>query len=220
MALLNGFTMLQAQMGLFNRLYVAQIQIHDKAHDQAAQAVTVLTQFNYIIVIILMMLGLYVVFAAHNLIKKLVGLSVFQTSVFLLYITIGKVANGLPPILVDDHGHEGSADVSHKTIDHKDTHHKAIDHADINDAGSNIASAASDIDLAVSLGHSAPPSGEVLYSNPLPHVLILTAIVVGVATLAIGLSLVVRIRETYGTIEDDKIAELDFQYNLEGLKAL
>ena len=209
MALLNGFAILQAQMGLFNKLYVAQI------HDQAVQAVTVLTQFNYIIVIILMMLGLYVVFAAHNLIKKLVGLSVFQTSVFLLYITIGKVANGLPPILVDDHGHEGSADVSHKSIDHKDT-----DHADINDAGSNIASAASDVDLAVSLGHSAPPSGEVLYSNPLPHVLILTAIVVGVATLAIGLSLVVRIRETYGTIEDDKIAELDFQYNLEGLKAL
>ena len=213
MALLNGFTMLQAQMGLFNRLYVAQI--HDQAHDQAAQAVTVLTQFNYIIVIILMMLGLYVVFAAHNLIKKLVGLSVFQTSVFLLYITIGKVANGLPPILVDDHGHEGSADVSHKSTDHK-----AIDHADINEAGSSVSGAASDVDLVVSLGHSAPPPGEVLYSNPLPHVLILTAIVVGVATLAIGLSLVVRIRETYGTIEDDKIAELDFQYNLEGLKAL
>ena len=89
-------------------------------------------QYNYAIVIILMMTGLYVVFASRNLIKKLVGLSIFQTSVFLLYITIGKVAGGQPPILVDSHG-----------------------------------------------GDHAAAHSDVIYSNPLPHVLILTAIVVG-----------------------------------------
>lgn len=126
----------------------------------------ILQSYNYAIVIILMMTGLYVVFASGNLIKKLVGLSLFQTSVFLLYISIGKITGGHPPILVDSHSVH-------------DTHESVI------------------------------------YSNPLPHVLILTAIVVGVATLATGLALVVRIREVYGSIEEDDIAHKDYQYNLE-----
>ncbi len=74
--------------------------------------------------------------------KKLIGLSIFQTSVYLLYIAPGKLIGGTAPI-VDDRF--------------------------------------------------------TVYSNPLPHVLILTAIVVGIATLALGLALVVRIREAYGT---------------------
>ena len=150
----------------------------------AAAPVSVFSQFNYVVVIILMMIGLYVVFASRNLIKKLVGLSIFQTSVFLLYITIGKVSGGQPPILVDDHADAGTV---------------------------LLASAAKSAAGGGGSGH------DVLYSNPLPHVLILTAIVVGVATLSIGLSLVVRIRETYGTIEDDRIEALDFEYNLEGI---
>jgi len=154
-------------------------------HIYAAQPITLFSQFNYVIVIILMMVGLYVVFASRNLIKKLVGLSVFQTSVFLLYITIGKVSGGQPPIHVDDH-------------------------ASSNEVLASAGTKAAAIEAAHSGGH------DVLYSNPLPHVLILTAIVVGVATLSIGLSLVVRIREVYGVIEDDKIEMLDFQYNLEG----
>jgi len=146
--------------------------------------------YNYVIVIILMMTGLYVVFASRNLIKKLVGLSVFQTSVFLLYITIGKVAGGQPPILEKayDKDHAGLAT---ETL----------------------------VEEAEGAGGAAKHSGynlDIAYSNPLPHVLILTAIVVGVATLAIGLSLVVRIREVYGTIEEDRIDEADYIYNLEG----
>lgn len=148
-------------------------------------------QYNYGVVIILMMTGLYIVFASRNLIKKLAGLSIFQTSVFLLYITIGKVAGGQPPILVGSHGE---------------------DHA--SNAEPVLVAAAGPNDA---VGHAAGHS-DVLYSNPLPHVLILTAIVVGVATLAIGLSLVVRIRETYGTIEEDAINALDYQYNLEGIE--
>ncbi len=107
---------------------------------------------NYWSVIFLMMTGFYIVMSSRNLIKKMVGLSLFQTSVFILYITMGKIAGGTAPIL----------------------------------AGPGAA-----------------------YSNPLPHVLILTAIVVGVATTALGLALIVRIQEAYGTVEEDEIHAAD-----------
>jgi multicomponent Na+:H+ antiporter subunit C len=112
--------------------------------------------YNYFITIFLMISGLYIVIARGNMIKKLVGLSLFQTSVYLLYISPGKIIGGTPPIL----------DKSDPTL---------------------------------------------VYSNPLPHVLILTAIVVGVATLALGLALVARIHEAYGTIEEDEIFEREEQ---------
>ncbi|WP_436639934.1 cation:proton antiporter subunit C [Microbaculum sp. FT89] len=108
----------------------------------------IVDHYNQWITIFLMVAGLYVVVARGNMVKKLVGLSIFQTSVYLLYISPGKILGGTPPILAD---------------------------------------------------------GFTVYSNPLPHVLILTAIVVGVATLALGLGLVVRINEAYGTIEEDEI---------------
>ena len=104
--------------------------------------------YNYWIVVFLMMTGFYIVIAHDNLVKKIVGLNVFQASVFILYITFGKVQGGSAPIIAE---------------------------------------------------------GISVYSNPLPHVLILTAIVVGVATTALGLALVVRINEAYGTIEEDEI---------------
>ena len=111
----------------------------------------------YWLFIILMLSGLFIVVSRGNLIKKIVGLNIFQTSVFMFYISIGKVSGGTAPILLD------------RTI------------------------------------------GEpgVLYSNPLPHVLILTAIVVGIATTALGLALIIRIREEYDTIEEDEILEMD-----------
>ena len=112
----------------------------------------VLGLVNYWAFIFLMMVGFYILISQGNLIKKLVGLNIFQTSVFILYISMGKVRGGTAPILT---------------------------------------------------------AGDPVYSNPLPHVLILTAIVVGVATLALGLSLVVRIHETYGTVEEDEIHNLD-----------
>ena len=107
---------------------------------------------NYWVTIFLMIAGLYIVVARDNMIKKLVGLAIFQTSVYLLFISPGKILGGTAPILA---------------------------------------------------------AGFSVYSNPLPHVLILTAIVVGVATLALGLALVVRINEAYGTIEDDEVHELE-----------
>lgn len=113
---------------------------------------TTLGLYNYWIVIFLMMVGLYVVIAHGNLIKKVVGLNIFQTSVFILYISMGKVEGGAAPILDD----------------------------------------------AVTV-----------YSNPLPHVLMLTAIVVGVATTAVALALIVRIKEAYGTVEEQEIHDQD-----------
>jgi|TARA_B100000315_G_scaffold176652_1_gene165191 multicomponent Na+:H+ antiporter subunit C len=108
----------------------------------------VAANFVYVFAIVIAMIGFYVVIDRGNLLKKLIGLNIFQTAVFLIYISMGKISGGTAPILYD---------------------------------------------------------GDAPFSNPLPHVLILTAIVVGVATLALGLGLVVRIKEAYGTIEEDEI---------------
>ena len=108
--------------------------------------------YNYAITIFLMVGGLYIVIARGNMIKKIVGLSLFQTSVYLLYISAAKIIGGTPPILDKQYQ---------------------------------------------------------IYSNPLPHVLILTAIVVGVGTVALGLAIVARIHEAYGTIEEEEIFSRD-----------
>ena len=112
--------------------------------------------YNYWIFAFLLMTGFYAVIAKLNLIKKLIGLSLFQAAVFLLYITMGKVEGGTAPIFTQDNGDQ-------------------------------------------------------LFSNPLPQVLILTAIVVGISTTALGLAIVVRIKEEYGTIEEHEIRENDRQ---------
>lgn len=108
--------------------------------------------YNTWIVIALMLIGFFIVIDQGNLIKKLIGLNIFQTSVFIFYISVGKVADGTAPIFT---------------------------------------------------------SADAVYSNPLPHVLILTAIVVGIATLALALSLVIRIERAYGTVEEDEIQAQD-----------
>jgi multicomponent Na+:H+ antiporter subunit C len=114
----------------------------------------VLTHWNYLAVITLMMIGLYLMISRGNLVKKVMGMNIFQTSVILLYVSMGNVTGATAPILV-----EGGAPT--------------------------------------------------VYSNPLPHVLMLTAIVVGVASSALGLALVVRVKEAYGSVEEDEIVALD-----------
>ena len=108
--------------------------------------------WNYVIIIFLMMTGLYTVISCGNLVKKLIGLNVFQTSVFFLYISFGYIEGAAGPVLQE---------------------------------------------------------GQDLYANPLPHVLILTAIVVGVATTAVGLALAIRIKRAFGTIEEDDLHNMD-----------
>lgn len=113
--------------------------------------------WNYWVVVVLMMIGLYTVISRTNLVKKVMGLNIFQVSVIMLYITLGKVRGGTAPIIPE---------------------------------------------------HAGAP---VVYSNPLPHVLMLTAIVVGVAITAVALTLAIRIREAYGTVEEDRIGRLDLE---------
>lgn len=111
--------------------------------------------YNYWVFAVLLMIGLYAVIAKSNLVKKMIGLSIFQAAVFLLYITLDKVEGGTAPIIP-----KGAA-------------------------------------------------ADQLYSNPLPQVLILTAIVVGVAVTALGLAIVVRIKEEFGSIEEHEIQAQD-----------
>ncbi len=115
-------------------------------------AYEIATHYNYWLVIVLMMTGFYLVIARPNMVLQLVGLSIFQTSVFILYISFAFVSEGTAPVIAE---------------------------------------------------------GWELYTNPLPHVLILTAIVVGIATAAVGLALVVRIHQAFGTIEENEIRGLD-----------
>ena len=122
----------------------------------------VVGHINYWLFVVLMMTGLYIVISKGNLVKKIVGLNIFQVSVFMFYISVGKISGGTAPIFPTD----------------------------------------MNIDPAV------------VYSNPLPHVLILTAIVVGIATTSLGLALIVRIREEYDSIEEDRIAQLEHEMTL------
>lgn len=234
----------------------------------------ILERANYWAIIGLMMVGLYIAFQSANMIKKLVGLSIFQTSVFFFYITLGKVAGGSAPILYGkdaaghgaEHGEEhvaaganGTPVAVHEATEFAEEHEAiegevgqetssesgqpvdgpALDESEelgdgLVDVGQDaleaIAENTGEIDgdiLAPDLDaddviEAAPLDavGDLLnpltglqevYSNPLPHVLILTAIVVGVATLAVGLAIVVRIREAYGTIEADEVREMDIE---------
>lgn len=112
----------------------------------------IVEHYNYWVSVILMMIGFYNVIASSNLVKKLIGLSIFQSAVFLMYISMGKISDGTAPI-ADQNWHT--------------------------------------------------------FSNPLPHVLILTAIVVGIATTAVGLAIAVRIKENYGTIEEQELIDTE-----------
>ena len=110
--------------------------------------------WHYWAIIVLMMTGLYTIIARENLVKKVMGLNIFQVSIILFYVAIAKVRGGTAPILL-----EGAPDT--------------------------------------------------VYSNPLPHVLMLTAIVVGISITALGLALVVRIQRAYGTSEEDELRRID-----------
>ena len=116
-----------------------------------------LSHINYFLAVILLVTGMFIVISRGNLVKKLIGLSIFQSSVYLIYIAPGKILGATPPIISSEYD---------------------------------------------------------LYSNPLPHVLILTAIVVGVATISLGLALTVRINEAYGTVEEDEIEQIESEKTL------
>ncbi|MEN8256306.1 MAG: cation:proton antiporter subunit C [Thermodesulfobacteriota bacterium] len=122
----------------------------------------IISRYNYWAAIILLLIGLYGMIAKNNLLKKVIGMSIFQAAIILFYVSIGDKRGATIPIL--DHGH-GAHHGAHQAIE-----------------------AAS-------------------YANPLPHVLMLTAIVVGVSTLGVALAILQKIYRVHGTIEEDEILE-------------
>ncbi len=194
-----------------------------------------LERYNYWIVIVLMMTGLYTVITRGNIIKKIIGINLFQTSVFIFYITIGKVSGGTAPIYVAGdmeklagvndgaHGSDGASGNDNSLHGSAEPTPNRLDGGvNVRDGGSlhEAPAEANDANTLSSGGVGNPPdlaelpngSGaaiDTIYSNPLPSVLILTAIVVGIATTAVGLALAVRIREAYGSIEEDELLAAD-----------
>lgn len=167
--------------------------------------------YNYGLVIVLMMTGLYLVLSKGNMIKSIIGLNLFQVSVIMFYVSMGRIEGGTAPILYpEDQGHHEEA----QDDEHKDDHGQLSLEKDslalVSTAGDGHGKTDTKDDhdkpAEIHAGKtSGKNSGKTPYSNPLPHVLMLTAIVVGVATTALALSLVVRINEYYDTIEEDEI---------------
>ncbi len=156
--------------------------------------------FNYWIYIIIMMIGLYAMISKNNFVKKLIGMSIFQTAIILFYVSISVKDGSTIPILYHDQIHAGHGE--HHEAGHGD-HHQALDthaedrhdsHAERGDAvaGSHYP------DLIIQ------PDD---FSNPLPHVLMLTAIVVGVSTLGVGLAITQKLYGEFGSIEESEILD-------------
>ena len=172
--------------------------------------------YNYWLIVILMMTGLYLILARGNMVKTIIGLNIFQVSVIMFYVSMGKVEHGTAPILVGE-------DAPAAPVEQHDEGHHGKEHGMMRPSSDGeIALASTDRLMAaatkgdhkpkISKSTLKPPPTHgktAMYSNPLPHVLMLTAIVVGVATTALALSLVVRINEYTGTIEEDEIEEME-----------
>ena len=179
-----------------------QLTIVAAASTQAMQGEGV---YNYGLIVILMMTGMYLIFSKSNMVKSIIGLNLFQVAVIMFYVSMGRVDGGTAPILYKQ-DQQAEAHAIHRTT-------AAEEMAMVTVAG--------DGEGAPSDGKSGSHSTDAgdrpaeitqdgnLYSNPLPHVLMLTAIVVGVATTSLALSLVVRVNEYYGTIEEDEIEEIE-----------
>lgn len=120
----------------------------------------IVAKYNYWAALILMLIGLFGMIGKNNLLKKIIGMSIFQSAIILFYVSIGDKRGASIPIILHGHG---------------DTAHQLID--------------------------------PTKYANPLPHVLMLTAIVVGVATLGVALAVLQKIYRVHGTIEEDEILE-------------
>ena len=140
-------------------------------------------RLNYCIYVILLLIGLWAMLAKRNLVKKLIGMSIFQTAIILFYVSIAVKKDATIPIYLAEHDPHGS---------------HAQESADQNTTG-NQESSQGPVALQ--------PETVKGYANPLPHVLMLTAIVVGVATLGLALALTQRIYQGYGTIEEDELLD-------------
>lgn len=146
-------------------------------------------RFNYWIYIIIMMIGLYAMISKKNLIKKLIGMSIFQTAIILFYVSIGYKDGATIPILYHEQVHGA--------------HHEVAEHG-----GTGNPHGEADQEAVDSVHHDSLEIVPEQFLNPLPHVLMLTAIVVGVATLGVGLAICQKLYSEYGSIEENEIIEL------------
>jgi multicomponent Na+:H+ antiporter subunit C len=123
---------------------------------------SLVAEYNYWIYILLMMIGLYAMLAKNNLVKKVIGMSIFQTAIIVFYVSIGAKKHATIPIIAHGDGSHGA------------------------------------VEAAIDVAH---------YANPLPHVLMLTAIVVSVGTLGVALAICLAIFRRYNTLEEDELQE-------------
>ena len=144
----------------------------------------IVPKFNYWIYVILMMIGLYAMITKNNLIKKLIGMAIFQTAIILLYVSVGVKADANIPIISH---HSGKDHVEHVQDENHDSAYEG------------------------SLHNGAKKEHHVIdknkFANPLPHVLMLTAIVVGVSTLGLALAISQKVHGSFGTLEEDEILD-------------
>jgi multicomponent Na+:H+ antiporter subunit C len=148
----------------------------------------ILARFNYWIYVVLMMIGLFAMITKKNLIKKLIGMSIFQTAIILFFVSVGVKEGATIPI-ISHHGDHDPEHVEAPTVTDSSDHEISADHAVYHET---------DVEGAYESD---------AFANPLPHVLMLTAIVVGVATLGVGLSIVQKVFIQFQTLEEDRILE-------------
>ena len=152
-------------------------------------------KFTYWIYVIIMMIGLYAMIAKTNMVKKLIGMSVFQTAIILFYVSIGVKDGATIPILYHDQVHAGHHHDDHAhNGEHYDTPHGTDHETD-------------------EYGYPSRHAPDVVidgddFANPLVHVLMLTAIVVGVSTLGVGLAITQKLHREFGTIEENEIHDM------------
>ncbi|HKL25212.1 MAG TPA: cation:proton antiporter subunit C [Desulfuromonadales bacterium] len=118
----------------------------------------IIARYNYWIYVVLMMIGFYAMIGKRNLVKKLLGMNIFQTAIILFFVSTGVKRGGGIPIVDKYQALESGVDVSQVV-------------------------------------------------NPLPHVLMLTAIVVAVSVTGVALAVLLRIYREYGTLEEDEILD-------------
>lgn len=140
-------------------------------------------RLNYCIYVILLLIGLWAMLAKRNLVKKLIGMSIFQTAIILFYVSIAVKKDATIPIYLAEHDPHGSH--AQESVDQNTTGNQESSQGPV----------------------ALQPETVKGYANPLPHVLMLTAIVVGVATLGLALALTQRIYQGYGTIEEDELLD-------------
>jgi len=184
----------------------------------------IVSHFNFWIYVILMMIGLYAMITKNNLIKKLIGMSIFQTAIILFFVSLGVKITGGIPILEHhgSHGEEHHVAESHYAAEGKitadDAHpeeaHEGGEAAHSEEESTEVAAAKAEGETEPNQYGETAKGGEHHeginpdeYANPLPHVLMLTAIVVGVATLGVALAITQFIYREYGTLEEKEILE-------------